>query len=68
MSKYEKAYNKKYKEAIKHKRYQLKRYRVRYTNKLGRRISAVVRATHGDNAYMYISKTRSGKNIQVNKI
>jgi len=46
----------------------ISRYRVKYTNKEGKRISRIVRARTGDNAWLVVKKKIGGKNIQVNKL
>ena len=49
-------------------RFHPKIYKVTYTNKQGKRVSKDIRATHGVNAYKYVQRTFSGKNIKVKKL
>tara|TARA_Y100000310_G_C20579874_1_gene762420 strand:+ start:1040 stop:1204 length:165 start_codon:yes stop_codon:yes gene_type:complete len=45
----------------------MSRYRVRYTSKSGKKISKIVVARTGDNAFLHVKRTLGGRNIMVKK-
>lgn len=46
----------------------ISRYRVTYKNRKGTRVSRVIKATHGDNAFLVAKRTYGGTAIKVNKL